>query len=100
MQSQPNPTAPSANRYSVRLTYTSPRPGPWPKIAGKILEGNVWVGEFARAAPSGRWIPPITYKFFSQAARNRFDDFADSLSIEETIEALLPNSNKEPANAK
>ena len=81
-------------RYSVKLLYCGVR-GRFPKLKGKILEGDVWVGEFSRAAQERSYVPPIVYKFYSTGARNRFEDFADCLSIEETIEALLPDLTKE-----
>jgi hypothetical protein len=77
-----------SGRYSVKLLYRGVR-GRFPKLKGKILEGDVWVGEFSRAAQERNYVPPITYKFYSTGALYRFTDFADSISIEEAIEALL-----------
>jgi hypothetical protein len=62
----------------------------WPTLKGEIYEGDVLIGTFSRGAVQDHIIPPIEYKFRSSQAKARFDDFADSLSIEEAIEALLP----------
>jgi hypothetical protein len=62
----------------------------WPFLRGEIYEKDVCIATFSRASVVNGYVPPIEYKFFSEASRNRFDDFADSLTIEETIEALLP----------
>lgn len=58
------------------------------KASGEIFEGEIQIGTFNRPAKQGHYIAPITYKFFSTASRARFEDFADCLTIEETIEAL------------
>jgi hypothetical protein len=62
----------------------------WPTLKGEIYEGDVLIGTFSRGAVQDHIIPSIEYKFRSSQAKARFEDFADSLSIEETIEALLP----------
>lgn len=80
--------------YRVKLTYTGAHKV-WPKIKGKILENDVWIGEFSRGATERGYIPPIVYKFYSTAAQTRFNDWADCLSIPESIEALIP-ANKQP----
>lgn len=76
------------HKYSVTLTYRAKK-GTWPAIRGQIFEGDVLIGTFNRP-PLKDFVPEIAYKFYSEAAKYRFDDFADSLSIPETIEALLP----------
>jgi len=76
--------------YSVKILYKGK--GHWPKLKGEIYEHDVLIGTFSRAAVQNGYIPPIEYKFRTERSKARFDDFADSLSIEETIEALLPNS--------
>ena len=76
--------------YSVKILYKGK--GRWPKLKGEIYEHDVLIGTFSRDAVQGGYIPPIEYKFRTERSKARFDDFADSLSIEETIEALLPNS--------
>lgn len=58
-------------------------------MRGKILEGDVEIGTFTRGPVRDGWIQPIQYKFHSERAKARFDDFADCLSIEETIEAIV-----------
>jgi hypothetical protein len=77
--------------YSVKLTYRAKK-GNWPALKGEIYERDVMIGKFSRAAVVDGYVPPIEYKFFSEASRNRFDDFADCLSIAETIEALIPKT--------
>lgn len=74
--------------FSIKLLYKGK--GRWPKLKGEIYEGDVLIGTFTRAAVQQGYIPPIEYKFRTERAKARFDDFADSNSIEETIEALLP----------
>lgn len=76
--------------YSVKILYKGK--GHWPKLKGEIYEHDVLIGTFSRAAVQDGYIPPIEYKFRTERSKARFDDFADSLSIEETIEALLPNN--------
>lgn len=76
------------HNYSVVLTYKAKK-GTWPAMRGQIFEGDVLVGTFNRPALKD-FIPEIGYKFYSEAAKHRFDDFANCLSIPETIEALLP----------
>jgi len=74
--------------YSAKLTYKAKK-GTWPAMRGEIYERDVLIGTFSRGATINNYIPAIEYKFRTTAARNRFDDFADSLSIEETIEAII-----------
>jgi hypothetical protein len=74
--------------YTAKLTYKAKK-GNWPSLRGELYEGDVLIGSFKRAPVEDGFIPPIEYKFRSEASRHRFDDFADSLSIEETIEALI-----------
>ena len=76
------------HRYSVKVLYRGP--GRWPALKGQIFERDMLIGTFTRKSADGGFIPPFETKFYSTQARNRFDDFADSLSIGETIEALLP----------
>ena len=76
------------HKYSVKLL--SKGKGKWPALKGEIYEKDVMIGRFSRATVKDGYVPPIEYKFLSSQAKARFDDFADSLSIEETIEALLP----------
>lgn len=61
----------------------------WPMLRGFLLERDVAIGTIPRPSRTKNFIPSITCKFFSDAARNRFDNFSDSLSIEETLEAIL-----------
>lgn len=75
--------------YSAKLTYRAKK-GPWPALAGELYERDVVIAKFWRDGVKDGFVPPIEYKFLSTASRNRFDDFADCLSIEESIEALIP----------
>lgn len=77
------------HQYSAKILHRG-KAKMWPSLKGELYEKDVLIGTFARGAVHDGYVPPITYKFRTEAARNRFDDFADSLSIEETIEALLP----------
>lgn len=76
--------------YSVKILYKGK--GQWPKLKGEIYEHDVLIGTFSRDAVQGGYVPPIEYKFRTERSKARFEDFADSLSIEETIESLLPRS--------
>lgn len=75
--------------YSVKLTYRAKK-GNFPALRGEIYERDIVIGRFSRGPVVDGYVPPIEYKFLSTQARNRFDDFANCLSIEETIEALIP----------
>lgn len=75
--------------YSVKLTYRAKK-GTFPALKGEIYERDIRIGSFSRGAVVDGYVPPIEYKFFSEASKNRFDNFADCLSIPETIEALIP----------
>lgn len=75
--------------YSVKLKYRAKK-GLFPAMRGEIYEKDVHIGNFSRGPTVNHEVPPIEYKFFSEASRNRFDDFADCLTISETIEALIP----------
>ena len=75
--------------YSVKLTFKGAGKT-FPALKGDIYEKDVVIGTFSRKKVVDGYVPPIEYKFKSSQAKARFDDFADSLSIEETIEALLP----------
>jgi|AntAceMinimDraft_6_1070360.scaffolds.fasta_scaffold75912_1 hypothetical protein len=74
--------------YTTKLTYKAKK-GTWPALRGELYEKDVLIGTFERKSVVDNIIPPITYKFRSDASLARFDDFSDSLSIEETIEALI-----------
>lgn len=76
--------------YSVKILHQG-KDKKWPSLKGEIYEKDVRIGTFTRAAIHDGYVPPIEYKFLTDRAKARFDDFADSLSIPETIEALLPN---------
>lgn len=76
--------------FSVKVLHKGK--GKWPKLNGEIYEHDVLIGTFERGAVVDGYVPPITYKFRTERAKARFDDFADSNSIAETIEALLPKS--------
>lgn len=75
--------------YSVKITHKG-KDKKWPALKGDIYEKDVVIGTFSRGAVRDGHIPPILSKFGSSAAKARFEDFSDSLSIAETIEALMP----------
>ncbi len=60
-----------------------------PSFKGNLYENGVLIGSFRRGLVSHGYVQPITYKFRSDASRDRFASFADSESIEECIEALV-----------
>ena len=74
--------------FSAKLTYKA-KLGNFPAMRGELYEHDVLIGSFKRGPVVDRFVPPIEYKFRSDASKHRFDDFADCLSIEETIEALI-----------
>ena len=84
----PNDKHVSNNKYSVKLLHKG-KDSKWPSLRGEIYENDVLIGTFTRAAVRDGYIPPIEYSFRTSGAKARFEDFADSLSIEETIDALL-----------
>ena len=75
--------------YTAKLTYKAKK-GTWPALRGELFEKDMRIATFSRGPVVDHFVPPIEYKFGSEASKRRFDDFADSLSIEETIEALIP----------
>jgi hypothetical protein len=76
--------------FSVKILHKG-KDKKWPALKGEIYEKDVLIGTFSRGAVRDGYIPPIEYKFRTERARDRFDDFADSLTIPETIEALIPH---------
>lgn len=74
--------------FSAKVLYKAKK-GLFPVVRGELYEGDVLIGTFKRGATRNGYVPPIEYKFRTDGARNRFDDFADCLTIEETIEALI-----------
>ena len=74
--------------YSAKLTYKAML-GNFPAMRGEIYEHDVLIGTFKRGPTRAGYVPPIEHRFLSDASKYRFSDFADCLSIEETIEALL-----------
>jgi len=75
-------------KYHVNLTYRSSAKS-FPSIRGELLENNIIICRFSRGRVIDGYIPPIKYKFLSDASRVRFDDYADCISIPEAIEALI-----------
>jgi hypothetical protein len=75
--------------YSVKILHQG-KDKRWPALKGEIYEKDVLIGTFSRGAVRDGYVPPIESKFRTSASKARFEDFSDSLSIEETIEALLP----------
>lgn len=77
------------HKYSVKLAYIAKK-GNFPAMRGDIYEGDVVIGTFRRGPVVDGYVPEVEHKFRTQAAFRRFVDFADSLSVEETILALVP----------
>lgn len=75
--------------YSVKLLSVG-KTGRFTALKGEIYEKDVLIGTFSRDATRGGYVPPIESKFRTERSKARFEDFSDSLSIEETIEALMP----------
>lgn len=75
--------------YSAKLTYKAKK-GDFPAMRGEIYERDIVIARFSRAPVEDGYIPPIETKFLSERAKDRFETFSDCLSIEETVEALLP----------
>lgn len=79
--------------YTLGHIQRSPRGA----IKAKLLEDGSIIASVTRPAP-GRWILPfVVNKFYSQAAKARFDDFCGCLTMGETIDAI---SAGEPALEK
>ena len=76
------------HKYSVKV-LTKGKDKKWPALKGEIYENDVLIGTFSRGAVRDNFIPPIVAKFRTDKSKLRFDDFADSSSIAETIEALI-----------
>lgn len=76
------------HQYSAKVLRKAKK-GAWPAMSGEIYEGDVLIGTFSRGATVDHFVPPIVTKFRSEAAKTRFIGFADSLSIEETVEAII-----------
>lgn len=79
--------------YTAKLTYKAKR-GTWPALRGEVFENGIRIATFKRGPVEDHFVPPIEYKFLSEASRRRFDDFSDCLTIEETIEALIPDTRR------
>lgn len=71
--------------FIAKITERFPRGG----FKGELLEHDVIIATFKRGAVSRGFVSPIEVKFNSTQARARFEEFSDSLSIGETIEAVL-----------
>lgn len=63
---------------------------PLGRITADLTESGLVVARVRRPSVRGGYVAPFEAKWFSERAKARFEDFADSLSIEEAIEALLP----------
>lgn len=88
------------DRYKVKIVMSTPK-GFRGKIHGNIYEGEEWIGSFDRNAPVDGFISPLKIKFFSPADEAKFEDWADSESKGEALEALcgiLPDPPKKEKN--
>jgi hypothetical protein len=77
------------SKFTVQLTHVGSGKS-WPSLRGFIMERDVQIGSFSRGPVTGGYISPIKTKFFSERAQHRFMDSADTLSVAEIVEALLP----------
>ena len=73
--------------YSVRIVHRAKK-GPFPSFRAELLEHDVIVCRFKRESVKDGYVPPITFRFLSEMSQVRFLNFADSISIEESLEAL------------
>lgn len=78
----------SAATFSVRTTRGALSGQFRGVVEGEIFQADILIGRFRRGAIRAGFVPPLSFRFFSDRARDRFDAFADSSSIAETIEAL------------
>jgi len=85
MSSSINQTSVNIQPFSVKVTKQNKSRG---NVEGKIFEGDVLIATFKRKANEGNWIQELESKFLSEAARRRFDNYADSISVNELIECL------------
>jgi hypothetical protein len=71
--------------YQAKVTYRGARGA----LRGDILEDGVVIAHWRRQAV-GRYVPPYEVtRWLSTQAKARWCGFCDSLSTEETIEAIL-----------
>lgn len=68
--------------YTTKVISRSPRGA----IKGELYEGDVMIATFTK--PATGWYYGVNIRFGSSTARSRFDDFCDSLTFGETLEAL------------
>lgn len=54
-----------------------------------LLEDGIAIAKVTRTAGTRTSAPEFTAKFYTDASRNRFIGFCDSLSICETLEAMM-----------
>ena len=76
-----------SRQYSAKI-LSKGKDKVFPAFSGILLEGDVQIATFSRGAVRNHFVPPIEYKFHSTQAHNRFANFADCLSIAESIEAV------------
>lgn len=54
-----------------------------------LLEDGIAIAKVKRTAGTRTWAPQFSAKFYTDASRARFEDFCDSISINEGVEALM-----------
>jgi hypothetical protein len=80
-------------RYTVGNVKGNP--SAYGKLSADLLEDGIAIAKVTRGAQVGGFIDDLKFKFYTDASKNRFEDWCDSISMSEGFEALLsPKSNK------
>lgn len=69
------------NKYKIQVTKTAKKTG---SATAYLLEDGSQIARVTRAYRAGQ----VTFKWFSERARDRFSGYSDCLSMEETVEAM------------
>lgn len=67
-------------------------PNKYGKLSFDILEDGIAIAKVTRGTARAGWIPLMVFKFYTERAEVRFENFCDSLSMTETCEALLTHT--------
>jgi len=73
-------------RYTIQIIQTSKQR--FGRATAFLLEDGIQIAKITRAGLQEGYIAETQFKFFTQGAEGRFQDFCDSLSMTETVEAL------------
>lgn len=74
--------------YKALLSYKAKK-GSFPAMRGHLYENDVIVASFKRAPVRDGFVPDLEVTFYSSQAQARFNNFADCLSIQESVLAVL-----------